>query len=166
MEVQVISNTIQKFNGESFYLCGLYYQRKGKRLHRTVWEYHNGEIPDGYHVHHIDEDRSNNQISNLKLVEASDHLSGHMRKPERIAKSRKDVRKAIEKAPEWHKSDAGQDWHSTHAKEYWANAPMITYTCSFCGKEYQTKNVSHKGNHFCNKNCRAAFRRRRLRNEG
>lgn len=166
MEVQVISNTVQKFNGESFYLCGFYYQHKGKRLHRTVWEYHNGEIPTGYHVHHIDEDRSNNQISNLKLVEATSHLSGHMSKPERVEKSRKDVQKAIEKAPEWHKSDDGFAWHSAHAKEYWENAPMQTYICSYCGKEYQTRNVRHNGNHFCHQNCRAAFRRRRLRNEG
>lgn len=165
MEVQVISNTVQKFNGESFYLCGFYFQHKGKRLHRTVWEYHNGEIPAGYHIHHIDENRSNNQPDNLKLVEATAHLSEHMSKPERIAKSRENVHKAVEKAPEWHKSNAGYDWHSKHAKEYWANAPLNSYTCSFCGKEYQTKNVSHKGNHFCHQNCRAAFRRRRLRNE-
>lgn len=166
MEVQVISSTVQKFNGESFYLCGFYYQHKGKRLHRAVWEYHNGKIPEGYHVHHIDENRCNNQISNLILVEASAHISCHMSKPERKSKSREDVRKAIDKAPEWHKSDDGYIWHSVHAKKYWESAQLRTYTCSYCGKEYQTRNVSYKGNHFCNQNCKAAFRRRRLRNEG
>ena len=68
MEVKVISNTVQKFNGESYYLCGQYFQRKGKRLHRTVWEFHNGTIPKGYHVHHKDGNRSNNAIENLTLM--------------------------------------------------------------------------------------------------
>lgn len=165
MEVQVISNTIQKFNGESFYLCGFYYQHKGKRLHRAVWEYHNGQIPQGYHVHHIDENRSNNQIGNLKLVEASAHISGHMSTPERKEKSREHIGKAVLAAPEWHKSSAGHEWHSAHAKKYWHDAPLRTYVCTNCGKEYQTRGVRHKGNHFCHPNCKAAFRRRKLRCE-
>lgn len=166
MEVQVISPTVQKFNGESFYLCGFYFQHKGKRLHRAVWEYHNGAIPDGYHVHHMDEDRSNNQISNLMLVDATTHHRGHMTKPSRVEKSIVNVKKAVEKAPEWHRSGDGLTWHSEHAKAYWANAPMRTYTCDFCGKEFQSRQARYTGNHFCHQNCKAAFRRRRLRNEG
>ena len=53
MDVQVISSTVQRFNGVSYYLCGKYFQRRGVRLHRMVWEYHNGKIPQGYHVHHV-----------------------------------------------------------------------------------------------------------------
>ena len=45
MEVHVVSATAQRFNGQTYYLCGDYFQRKGRRLHRAVWEYHNGEIP-------------------------------------------------------------------------------------------------------------------------
>ena len=75
MKVTVISPTIQEFNGERFYLCGNYFQHKGKRLHVAVWKYHNGDIPKGYHIHHIDEDRTNNQIENLTQVEASWHSS-------------------------------------------------------------------------------------------
>lgn len=88
MQVSKISDTIQEFAGERFYLCGLYFQRKGKRLHREVWKYHRGEIPKGFHVHHKDGDRSNNQIENLLLVEKSEHLSMHMT-PEKKERSRK-----------------------------------------------------------------------------
>lgn len=165
MEVQIISNTVQKFNGESFYLCGQYFQHKGKRLHRTVWEYHNGEIPDGYHIHHKDADRSNNQISNLELVLAEKHLSNHMNTPERKAQSRIDIKGAIEAAREWHGTKQGAEWHSKHAKEYWENAPLNTYVCTYCGKEYQSKVVRYKGNFFCCANHKAAFHRERLKNE-
>lgn len=165
MNAQKISETIQKFNGESYYLCGSYYQRKGRRLHRTVWEYHNGDIPKGYHVHHIDGDRSNNQIDNLVLMLGSEHLSAHMSDPARKEQARESVKKAIAAAPAWHSSDEGCIWHSAHAREYWDNAPLRTYVCDYCGKEYQSKAIRYTGNHFCGGNCKAANRRRKLRNE-
>lgn len=37
-------------------------------LHRISWIAVNGEIPDGYQVNHIDENRDNNCISNLNLT--------------------------------------------------------------------------------------------------
>ena len=165
MEVQVISESVQKFNGVTYYSCGNYYQRKGVRLHRAVWEYHNGKIPDGFHIHHKDGNRSNNQIENLEMLSRSDHLSFHMNKPERIEKSKKDVKIAIEAARKWHGTDEGYAFHSELAKNYWENAPQITYTCDFCGKEFQSRKVMHKGNHFCHQNCKAKFRTRRIRLE-
>lgn len=164
MEVQVISNTVQKFNGESFYLCGFYYQHKGKRLHRAVWKYHNGTIPKGYHVHHKDGNRNNNDISNLVLMQGSAHLSEHMSKEERKAKSREDIKAAIAEAPKWHRSKEGKEWHSKNGKEAWEHREYRTYICTYCGKEYQTKFVYPKGsNHFCHNNCKAAFRRQRIK---
>lgn len=165
MNVQVISDTIQKFNSFSYYLCGAYYQRKGKRLHRTVWEYHNGEIPKGYHVHHIDGDRANNQISNLALLKGHDHLSGHMSSPERKEQSRECIKEAVKAAAQWHGSEQGNKWHSEHMHEYWRKAPLRTYICDNCKKEYQSKAVRYIGNHFCCNNCKAAFRRKRQKNE-
>lgn len=165
MEVQVISNTVQKFNGESYYYCGSYFQRKGKRLHRMVWEYHNGTIPKGYHIHHKDEDKSNNDISNLEMVWGGEHMSHHMNNEERKAQSREYVKNAIAKAPAWHHSKEGKQWHSEHSKKAYQDREYRTYVCSFCGKEYQTKHIYSEGaNHFCHNNCKAAYRRRRVRN--
>jgi hypothetical protein len=41
------------------------------KAHRLVWYLHFGKIPDGYHVDHIDRDRQNNKISNLRAVPPS-----------------------------------------------------------------------------------------------
>lgn len=40
------------------------------KAHRLAWAMHYGEIPKG-HLDHVDRDRSNNRISNLRLATAS-----------------------------------------------------------------------------------------------
>lgn len=44
---------------------------KTYRLHRVVWMLHNGAIPDGMEVDHVDGDVQNNRIGNLRLVTKS-----------------------------------------------------------------------------------------------
>ncbi|WPJ52073.1 hypothetical protein RCIP0045_00002 [Klebsiella phage RCIP0045] len=36
--------------------------------HRIVWEMFNGEIPEGMNIDHINRDRSDNRVENLRLV--------------------------------------------------------------------------------------------------
>ena len=43
------------------------------RVHRFVWECIKGAIPDGYHVDHLDFNRSNNSIENLKAIPSSEN---------------------------------------------------------------------------------------------
>lgn len=167
MEVQIISDTIQKFDGVSYYFCGNYFQRKGVRLHRKVWEAHNGAIPEGYHVHHKDENRKNNEIENLELLPAKDHLSRHMSKEGRKARSREDIKVAREAADKWHGSDAGREWHSKHGAELWKDKPYYTRTCDWCGREYQTRELGHRtGQHFCCGKHRSLATKWRMKNEG
>lgn len=46
-------------------------------LHRHVWRLHNGkEIPEGYIVHHKDENKYNNHPSNLELRREDEHTPG------------------------------------------------------------------------------------------
>lgn len=39
-----------------------------KATHRLMWEAFNGPIPSGYHVDHVDLDKMNNALTNLRLV--------------------------------------------------------------------------------------------------
>ena len=84
------------------------------RAHRWVWKNVHGEIPKGYHIHHKDENKGNNDISNLELVSPKEHAKKHWSK-ERSDQSRKNILKLIEKAKGWHSSEEGKAWHRLHA---------------------------------------------------
>ena len=47
-------------------------------LHDEIYRVHVGTIPRGHIVHHIDEDRSNNDLDNLELLTRSEHMVIHM----------------------------------------------------------------------------------------
>jgi hypothetical protein len=46
-------------------------------LHRDVWESIKGKIQDGFDIHHIDGDKTNNDLSNLELLLKSEHTKKH-----------------------------------------------------------------------------------------
>lgn len=46
-------------------------------VHRLVWELHNGEVPVGYEVDHINGDRADNRIENLRLATRSQNGMNH-----------------------------------------------------------------------------------------
>lgn len=46
-----------------------------KMLHRIIWECVNGPIPDNMEINHIDEDKTNNVISNLSLVDHKTNIN-------------------------------------------------------------------------------------------
>lgn len=49
-------------------------QRLWRRGHRLVWETFVGKIKSGYEIDHIDGDRHNNQLSNLRVVTRSENM--------------------------------------------------------------------------------------------
>ena len=63
-------------------------------MHVIVWEYSNGKVPKGFHIHHIDKNKSNNEIKNLSLISSRDHALLHMT-PERSEMSRKWAEKIL-----------------------------------------------------------------------
>lgn len=59
---------------------GYYQVRVNGRLtlvHRVIWELLNGEIPDGMFIDHIDQDKTNNDISNLRVVTRAGNNQNH-----------------------------------------------------------------------------------------
>lgn len=46
-------------------------------MHRYVWEFYNGKIPEGYDVHHINEIKSDNDVKNLECLLKGEHTRHH-----------------------------------------------------------------------------------------
>lgn len=132
-----------------------------ERLHCYVWRFHNGEIPTGYHVHHVNEDKQNNDIENLACVRGEIHNHYHSEK--RVANEYGAMcdnlrNNAAPEAAKWHGSEAGRAWHSKHAKETAANLKEKRFICAFCGKEFYKKPMG--GVKFCSPNCKTKARNR------
>lgn len=53
-------------NTKGYKLVGL--NRKTYKVHRIIYEMFNGEIPAGKQVDHIDRNKNNNKIENLRIV--------------------------------------------------------------------------------------------------
>lgn len=53
--------------------------------YRKIWESHNGKIPQGFEIHHIDGNRNNNDISNLLCVSLEEHYNIHYKQGDYLA---------------------------------------------------------------------------------
>lgn len=132
-----------------------------KRLHRYVWEYYNGEIPKGCCIHHIDEDKSNNDISNLMMISSHRHAVHHSN--ERLEKLGKQffvglMDNARVFASKWHGTKAGREWHKKHYEGMKSKLyQKKEYVCEQCGKPFVATNNGRT--RFCSNNCKSAFRR-------
>ena len=155
-----------EFDGVRFCLdekTGYYhgYLRKGvyDRLHRYIYEFYNGKLPDGYDVHHKDFDKNNNNLSNLVALPKSEHVKIHMSNlsEERLQKMRDNIAENVRpKASEWHGSKEGREWHKVHYEQMKDKLHQKhTFVCKNCGKEFD---ASRKG--FCSNACKSAYRRK------
>lgn len=134
-----------------------YTAQRGKRLHRVLYEEAHGvQLPRTTHVHHIDGDPLNNDLSNLEAVDGRKHLSEHMLEPENVAKSRESIKIAIQHAPEWHRSEEGRAWHRENGRATMAARAIVDCLCKVCGVTFQSK-FSNAA--MCSPKCRAKDRR-------
>lgn len=55
----------------------IWVNNKNTLLHRYVWEKHNGAIPNGFEIHHKDENKFNFDINNLEMITIKEHHKKH-----------------------------------------------------------------------------------------
>jgi len=98
-------------------------KRGVESLHREVWKAHNGPIPAGYHVHHVNGDPADNATGNLCLRGPDEHAGEHAagrRVYGRSEVQRDHLARIRDKAAAWHRSPEGRAWHREHARKQWA----------------------------------------------
>ena len=50
----------------------------GELVHRKIYEKYIGKIPEGYQIHHINEDKLDNSLENIVCLSCSEHRKVHM----------------------------------------------------------------------------------------
>lgn len=88
-------------------------------LHQEIWKDAHGPIPEGYHIHHIDEDPTNNALDNLVAIPAGVHTSHHTKGVPVSDAQREHLDRVRPLAAEWHRSEEGRAWHREHARKVW-----------------------------------------------
>jgi hypothetical protein len=126
---------------EGYYRCqvGKSMGFRARLLHRDVWISVNGQIPDGFDIHHIDGDKENNHPSNLEALSKADHTREHS--------SERGFRT-------W-----SYDQFSESNKRKWALKQPTERTCHNCGDVYLSTGQRAK---YCNARCRVDHNRDRL----
>ena len=172
MEIKTETKTVRyiEYDGKKFYEDGKGYWLGNKigtdgkphrvRLHIYVWEKYNGAVPEGYDVHHIDHDKTNNDIDNLVAMPKHEHRHYH-------SSLRADDTRAImnkycrPKAIEWHGSAEGREWHKEQYKKYFAPKweETVEKVCEYCGKPYSVTVPMASRSRFCSNNCKTQYRR-------
>src|SRR3990167_3676873 len=119
-------------------------KRKKKALHRQIWEdFNNKKIPNGFHIHHIDNNTKNNNPTNLECINGSKHISQHtllsFKSPKYRAEKIRLLIKNRWRANKWHASQEGYEWHKQNSINMWKNKKPIKKICSECGIVYFSK---------------------------
>lgn len=136
-------------------------------LHRDRWEHHHkAKIPEGWEVHHKDEDSRNNEPLNLEAMPDSDHMKKHWM-------TRKSIVKKCEKCGKnFDAFFSRAKWCSPACKESYRREKGLAYVkpkkpmwteqriCEECGSIYVAKKHWSK---FCSNRCRGYNRRKNIK---
>ena len=127
-------------------------------IYRFIWTYFNGEIPDGYEIHHRDFNHDNNNISNLQLLPKAEHRRLHNPcKEENDSKKNSKHYCAVCGKEFGHRR--GQYVYCSAKCRRTAEKIRATKTkvCEVCGKEFSTISDAR----FCSQKCIGKFYKRR-----
>ena len=74
---EVIDDTHQRFNGVVYKKTTNGHFNRALGIQQAVWMYFNGDIPDGCEIHHVDQNKANNDLSNLRCLTKGEHVALH-----------------------------------------------------------------------------------------
>ena len=125
-------------------------------LHRHVWEDAHGPIPEGFDVHHISEDTTDNSLGNLECITKLEHRNRHRMAGELLERQKRHLERVADKAADWHASDEGREWHRQHASAGWEAKQPVQKACECCGQTYDTFFPTRSM--FCGRACAQRYR--------
>jgi hypothetical protein len=114
--------------------------------HKFVYSVFNGYLEDGHHIHHLDENKLNNNPENLIKMTIAQHIGLHASSPERLEKLRNNSRhnggntKSTEMLVRVNKLRCG-DNHHTRSPEYWTDERRNTTGAAFSNSYKRTEEL-------------------------
>ncbi len=140
-----------EFNGKKFYkMRNGYYKGSDGWLHMAVWKSVHGEIPEGYEIHHVDFDPSNNVLENLQCLPRAEHKKLHATCRPTHAHVCENCGKVYE-ARNYNKKNRFCSRTCRIAFLRKQGYYDVEKTCEFCGKTFITRN-DYKAR-FCSNSC-------------
>lgn len=151
--VEIINDTHQKFNGIIYRESGHGHYGINYQIHRAVWQYYHGEIPNNCHIHHIDENTANNIIENLQCLTRSEHMKLHHKDGIKgnitqftCVQCGKNFEAPISSKRRFCSQICSANFHHEKSKQQ--------KKCSVCGETFFTRNPHQQ---FCSSRCAAKF---------
>ncbi len=149
--VEIVDDKHQRFNSNIYFKDSNGHYRRYIPLHRDVWQYYHGEIPESHCIHHIDENKANNDISNLQMMSMAEHCNLHNQKG-RVKKICPVCGKEFElKFPSYEVNCCSPTCASKIRSK---RKPSVEKICPICGKSFRLISPSKKQT-YCSKNCAA-----------
>ena len=147
--IEKVDDTHQMFNGITYCTDTTGHYIKGTSIHRAVWSYYNGEILQGYVLHHVDNNPANNSIENLQALTNIEHIKLHNTKIP-----------LLKNCPICGKEFTPKNNHQTYCSHSCSAKSESTENkkkiCPVCGKTFIKKRNRQI---YCSQNCRIAHQK-------
>ena len=154
--VEVIDDKHQKFNGVKFRKRkGGHYFTPMYSIYHSVYQYYYGELPQNTIIHHIDQDKNNNNIENLIPMTPSAHQKLHatLGRKNYIAPLRTLTCERC--GEEYQARYSGRNKFCPDCRKILTSTPKpvkrFSKNCLWCGKEFQ---AYRKDAETCSQHCR------------
>jgi len=151
-QVEVIDDTHQRFNGMIYHKNPSGHYMTNLPLHRAVWSFNHGQIPNGYHIHHIDQDKANNHIENLQALTNNEHRRTHNNLTKQIFPRICPV--CGETFAPKHRAQVCCSWGCAGKLKA---KPPVKKICPVCGKNF-TVSYPNRDQIYCSYSCALAHR--------
>ena len=160
-KVEIIDGNHQNFNGTTYFVDKKGHYSTHKFIHKDVWEYFKGELPEGYVIHHNDFNPANNNISNLIPKTSSEHSRLHILHHKPHLNRNKKITAVCEWCgKEFKRLFVGNNRFCSHSccNAYSKNKNKEERTCIICGKKFLVPKQSKRKT--CSFACRGELSKR------